>query len=74
MGGRISPPRPPIPVEQKARLDEALRKAGVEHVIETCPACHDFVPSGTPAHDAAAADRRWRTLLELLDRRLKAHP
>jgi len=34
----------------------------------------DFVPSGTPAHDAAAADRRWRTLLELLDRTLKAHP
>jgi carboxymethylenebutenolidase len=61
-----------FPEEQKARLERALTDAGVEHVIETYPARHGWVPSDTAAHDPAAAERHWQTLLELFDRTLKS--
>jgi carboxymethylenebutenolidase len=61
-----------FPEEQKARLEQALTSAGVEHVVETYPARHGWVPSDTPVHDPACAERHWRTLLELLGRTLKA--
>jgi len=49
---------------QRAIVEQAL--AGVDHVIELYAARHGFVPSDTPVHDAAAAERHWETLLALL--------
>ncbi len=46
-------------------LDEALTKAGVDHVIETYPAKHGWVPSDTPVHDPAQAERSYQTLFAL---------
>jgi len=56
--------------EQKQRLETALTDANVEHTIETYPAKHGWVPSDTPVHDAAQAERHWTTLLELFGRSL----
>jgi carboxymethylenebutenolidase len=61
-----------FPEEQKQRLAQALSAAGVEHVIETYPARHGWVPSDTLTHDPAAAEKHWKTLLDLLGRKLKA--
>jgi Dienelactone hydrolase and related enzymes len=55
---------------QKERLDRALMDAKVEHFVETYNARHGFVPSDTPAHDPAAAERHWQTLLGLFDETL----
>jgi carboxymethylenebutenolidase len=60
-----------FPDEQKQRLEAALTAAGVDHVIETYPARHGWVPSDTPVHDAAATERHWQTLLALFDRTLR---
>jgi carboxymethylenebutenolidase len=57
--------------EMKQRLERALTEAGVDHTIETYPARHGFVPSDTPAHDPAAAERHWQTLLVLFDAALR---
>ncbi len=57
--------------EMKARLEDALTKAGVDHKIETYPAKHGWVPTDTLAHDVSAAERHWKTLFELLDAKLK---
>jgi dienelactone hydrolase len=51
---------------QKQRLDEALTAAGVDRRVETYDARHGWVPSDTPVHDPAAAERHWQTLFELL--------
>jgi carboxymethylenebutenolidase len=56
----------------KARLEEALTTAGVEHQIETYPARHGWVLRDTPVYDAAACERHWETLTALLDAKLKA--
>ena len=56
---------------QRARLEEALTAAGVDHLIETYDARHGFVPRDTPVHDEAAAARHWETLLALFGRTLK---
>ncbi len=58
--------------EMKARLEDALTKASVDHTIETYPARHGWVFRDTPAYDAAAAERHWTTLLALLDAKLRA--
>lgn len=50
---------------QKQRLEDALTEADVDHRVETYNARHGFVPSDTPAHDAAATERHWETLLPL---------
>jgi carboxymethylenebutenolidase len=56
----------------KQRLDEALTAAGVEHTVETYEgARHGWVPSDTPVHDPAAAERHYKTLFALLDATLK---
>jgi carboxymethylenebutenolidase len=60
-----------FPDEQKARLAEALREAGVEHQIETYPAKHGWVPRDTPVHDAAEAERHYETLFALFDKTLR---
>jgi len=60
-----------FPDDMKARLEEALRAAGVEHLIETYAARHGWVPSDTPVHDAAATERHYRSLFALFDATLK---
>jgi carboxymethylenebutenolidase len=60
-----------FPDDMKARLEEALTAAGVDHKIETYPAKHGWVFRDTPVYDAAAAERHLETLLELLDAKLK---
>lgn len=57
--------------EMKALLEEALTKAGVDHVVETYPARHGWVLRDTPVHDAACTERHWKTLVALLDAKLK---
>jgi len=59
------------PVDQTERLDAALTAAGVEHVVETYPAKHGWVPSDTPIHDPVQAERHWKELIGLFDRTLK---
>jgi len=59
-----------FPEEQKQRLEKALTDAGVDHVIETYPAKHGWVPTDMPTHDPAAAEKHWKTLLDLLQRKL----
>jgi carboxymethylenebutenolidase len=56
---------------QKQRLIDALAEAGVDHLVETYPAKHGWVPSDMPAHDAAEAEHHWRTLIPLMDEVLK---
>ena len=60
-----------FPDDMKARLEDALTKAGVEHTIETYPAKHGWVLTDTPSYDIAAAERHWETLLALLEATLK---
>jgi carboxymethylenebutenolidase len=55
----------------KARLEEALTRAGVDHQIETYPARHGWVLRDTPVYDAAATERHWQTLFALLDSTLE---
>lgn len=56
---------------QKQRLDDALTAAKVDHTIETYPAKHGWVPSDTPVHDKACAERHFETMLALFDSVLK---
>jgi carboxymethylenebutenolidase len=57
---------------QKARLEQALTEASVDHEIETYDALHGFVPRVTPVHDEAATARHWETLLPLFGQTLPA--
>ena len=56
-----------FPDDMKARLEQALTEARVDHTIETYPAKHGWVLRDTPVYDAAAAERHWRTLVALFD-------
>jgi len=60
-----------FPDDMKARLEDALTTAGVDHTIETYPAKHGWVFRDTPVYDAAASERHWTTLLALLDSKLR---
>lgn len=51
---------------QKALLIAALTEAGVDHVVETYPARHGWVPRDTAAHDPAEAEHHWRTLVPFM--------
>jgi carboxymethylenebutenolidase len=62
---------PSFPDAMKARLEAALRDAGVDHTVETYPARHGWVPGDTLVHDPAQAERHWQTLFALLDGALK---
>jgi carboxymethylenebutenolidase len=55
---------------QKARLEQALSDAGVDHLVETYQARHGWVPADMPVHDEAATERHWRTLLALFNQAL----
>ena len=59
-----------FPDAARAKLGEALTKAGVDHVVEKYDALHAWVPSDTPRHDHAAAEKHWDTLLALFKRSL----
>ncbi len=48
--------------EQSAMLDEALTRAGVEHIIEWYPAAHGFAVTDNGPYDEAAAERHWRAM------------
>jgi carboxymethylenebutenolidase len=61
-----------FPDDMKARLETALTAAGVDHVVETYPARHGWVPSDMPVHNAAEAEHHWRTLIPFFDDVLKA--
>jgi carboxymethylenebutenolidase len=63
-----------FPDDMKARLEQALSEAGVDHQVETYQAKHGWVLRDIPVHDAAATARHWQTLLALFDRRLKSPP
>lgn len=70
VGGAIEDPS--FPDDMKARLEEALTQAGVEHRVETYQARHGWVLRDTPIYDQAAAEKHWKTLIELLDAKLKS--
>jgi len=57
--------------EMKARLADALTKAGVDYKIETYPAKHGWVFRDMPVYDAAASERHWQTMIALFDATLK---
>lgn len=61
-----------FPDDMKKRLEDALTAAGVDHTITTYEgARHGWVPSDTPVHDWAAAERHYEALFALLDQTLK---
>jgi carboxymethylenebutenolidase len=61
-----------FPDDMKARLEQALTKAGVDHRIETYEgARHGWVPGDTMAHQPQGAERHWQTLIALFDGVLK---
>jgi carboxymethylenebutenolidase len=60
-----------FPDDMKARLEQALSAAGVDHQIEAYPARHGCLLRGTPVYDADAAERHWRSLSALLEATLK---
>jgi carboxymethylenebutenolidase len=57
---------PTFTEDQKQQFAAALTSAHVDHVMETYPAKHGWVPSDTPVHDAAAAERHFETMIALL--------
>lgn len=57
---------PTFPPEQQQRVADALAAAHVDHALETYPAKHGWVPSDTPVHDAAQAERHFDTLIALM--------
>src|SRR5271170_2044949 len=63
---------PSFPDAMKARLEDALTNAGVDHTVETYQAKHGWVFRDTPVYDAAAAERHWQTMIALFDAKLKA--
>ena len=60
-----------FPLEQQERLGAALRTAGVSFELEVYPAKHGWVPSDTPVHDVAAAEKHWQTLQSLFAKTLR---
>ncbi|MFD2428965.1 dienelactone hydrolase family protein [Sphingobium scionense] len=60
-----------FPDEMKARLEEALTQAEVDHRVETYPARHGWVPRDTAVHDPVEAEHHWQTLVPLFDGVLK---
>jgi carboxymethylenebutenolidase len=59
-----------FPDEMKARLEQALSTAGVDHRIETYQARHGWVFRDTPVYDAAAAERHWQSMIALFEETL----
>jgi len=60
-----------FPPEQVTKLEESLTAAHVDHKLEVWPVKHGWVPSDTPVHDAAHADKHFETLTALMREALK---
>ncbi|BAX91923.1 dienelactone hydrolase family protein [Mycobacterium shigaense] len=52
-------------VEHAERLDKALTKAGVQHVIEWYQAGHGFAVPDNEPYDEAAAEKHWAAMTEV---------
>jgi carboxymethylenebutenolidase len=60
-----------FPPEQSTRLEEALRTAGVDHVIENYVGmAHGWTVPDHGVYDKAGADRHWKRLLTFFDETL----
>jgi carboxymethylenebutenolidase len=60
-----------FPDEQKARLEEALTVAGIDHVVETYEgAKHGFAVPDLPVYNKAADERHWQATFDLFRDRL----
>lgn len=57
--------------EQIATLDRALEEAGVTHRSDVYDAAHGYTMSDMPVYDEEAAERHFRELFALLERRLQ---
>ncbi len=52
--------------EEKKRLEEALKNAGVRHTLEVYPGTlHGFAVKNRPVYDRAASERHWERILRL---------
>ncbi len=61
-----------FPDDMKKRLDDALAAAGVDRTVVTYEgAKHGWVPTDTPVHNPAAAERHYVALFALLDATLR---
>lgn len=61
-----------MPAEAIARLEAALKQAGVKARSELyAGARHGYAVEGSAAYDKVASERHWSTLLELFDRNLE---
>lgn len=56
---------PHYPAAMSQRFEGSLDEAGVTYVAETYPAAHGWMVEDMPAHDAAQAERGWRSMLDL---------
>ncbi len=57
-----------FPPEQSARLAEALRSGGVDHIVENYVGmAHGWTVPDHGVHDPAGAERHWKRLLNLFD-------
>jgi carboxymethylenebutenolidase len=56
---------PTFPEAQRQRLETALTNGRVSYTIEPYKAAHGFAVPDLPAYNQDAADRHWRTMLEL---------
>lgn len=61
-----------FPDSMKARLENALTEAGVDHVVETWPVRHGWTFHDMPVYDAACFERHLRVLQELFKSTLGA--
>jgi carboxymethylenebutenolidase len=62
-----------FPPEQSARLAEALRSAGIDHVIENYVGmAHGWCVPDSPAHEPVGAARHWKRLLGFFEETLSA--
>ena len=57
--------------EHKAAVEDVLSKAAVDYTLEQSPAKHGWVPSDTPVYDSKESEKHWKTLVPLLDSKLK---
>lgn len=62
-----------MPADAIARLEAALKEAGVKHQSELyVGARHGFAVEGSHAYDKDASEQHWRRMLELFGRTLRA--
>lgn len=64
-----------FPEAQRARLEEALRDAGVKAEVTIYKgARHGYAPPDMPVYDRDASERHWREMLALFNESLKPPP